>query len=130
MSRPRTPPAQITEAIRRAGGNVSAAAALLCLEPSTVRRRLCEAPHLWPAEVSRERPRATTARAPRVPAPPTFDAAAMLRAIREAGGSVAAAARALGISRQGLHDRLSRHRLWPEGVPRERRASAWQSESV
>jgi len=121
LSRPRTPPAQVTEALRRAGGDVAAAAAMLAVDPSAVRHRLRESPHLWPTEVSRERLRATTERAPRTTAPPTFDAAAMLRAIREAGGSVAAAARALGISRQGLHDRLSRHPLWPAGVPRERR---------
>lgn len=121
MSRPRTPPAQITEAIRRAGGNVSAAAALLCLEPSTVRRRLCEAPHLWPAGVARGRPRPEKAIPPRPTRRPTFDVEAMLRAIREADGSVVAAARALGLSRQGLHERINRHHLWPEGVPRERR---------
>lgn len=121
MSRPRTPPAQITEALRRAGGNVSAAAALLCLEPSTVRRRLCEAPHLWPAGVSRGRPRPEKALHPRPDRRPTFDVEAMLRAIREANGSVVTAARALGLSRQGLHERISRHHLWPEGVPRERR---------
>lgn len=121
MSRPRTPPAQITEALRRADGDVSAAAALLCLEPSTVRRRLCEAPHLWPAGVARGRPRPEKALPPRPARRPTFDVEATRRAIREAGGSVAAAARTLGLSRQGLHERINRHHLWPEGVPRERR---------
>lgn len=124
MSRPRTPPAQITEALRRAGGNVSAAAALLCLEPSTVRRRLCEAPHLWPAGVARGRPRPEKALPPRPARRPTFDVEAMLRAIREANGSAVAAARALGLSRQGLHERINRHHLWPEGAPRERRPTS------
>lgn len=124
MSRPHTPPEQITEALRRAGGNVSAAAAMLCLDSSTVRRRLCEAPSLWPAGVPRGRRRTEKTPAPRAARRPTFDVEATLRAIREAGGSVVTAARALGISRQGLHERINRHHLWPAGVPRERRPTS------
>lgn len=119
MSRPHTPPEQVTEALRRAGGNVPAAAAMLCVSASTVRRRLREAPHLWPVGVVRERPSEASAPAPCSAPRPTFDVDATLRAIREACGSVAVAARTLGISRQGLHDRIDRHHLWPEGVPRE-----------
>lgn len=130
MSRPRTPPAQVTEALRRAGGNVSAAAAMLCVSASAVRRRLREAPHLWPVGVARERPRKASAPALRTTPQPTFDVDAMLRAIREAGGSVAVAARALGISRQGLHDRIGRHHLWPEGVPREVRRVDGETDAV
>ena len=114
MSRPHTPPEQITEALRRAGGNVSAAAAMLCVAASTVRSRLRETPSLWPDGVSRgraEKPKTSRRRDPRM-------VDATLRAIRDANGCVATAARALGISRQGLHHRINQHSVWPDGVPK------------
>ena len=119
MGTPRIQSEQIAEALRRSGGNVAVAAGMLAADPSTVRRRLVESPHLRPVKLARRRP-APTAHPHRLALPPSA-LEATAQALLDAGGNVAVAARVLGLSRQGLHDRLAIHGIWPEGVPRESR---------
>lgn len=123
LSRPHTPPEQVTEALRRANGELSLAAAMLGIDPSALRQRVRDNANLWPAGVPQPQ-RRTPARKPPVAREPPLseaDIEATRRALREAHGSMADAARVLGLTRQGVHYRVTAFDAWPSGVPRRRR---------
>ena len=119
MAYPRRTDAEVTAALIASGGWINAAARALGMTGHGLSTRLASRPDLWPHGVPR-RPRG----GPRLE---DADREVTTRAIRDAGGNVAAAARALGITKQGLTVRLRSHpELWPEGVPRRRPARGAQ----
>lgn len=108
----------VTAALRNAR-SISRAACELGVSRSTLIERIARRPEIWPVDVPR---RAAGQHADTHPhyRDPQIDRQ-VTDALRASGGSIAAAARALGISRQALHDRLARRpELWPEDVNRIR----------
>jgi len=91
--------AQIVDALREAQGIVQRAAVLLCVTPAAISQRLHADPSLWPDGVPRPAARDTSAKG--------VTDAQIVAALREGGGSVYAAAQALGVSRQTIYARLA-----------------------
>lgn len=113
--------ARTRAALLAARGDFAEAGKALGLRPASVRMRCRARDDVWPEELgarsfgARKRPSPKAAKRPL--------SAAILgdthEAIRAADGVVAAAARALGLSAQGLHARLVVHpEAWPAGVKR------------
>lgn len=109
--------AQLTAALRRAGGCMADAARDLGIAHGTLRGRLSARPSLWPRGIQRQSARRGPERD--VIGPRTATAIERTReAIRASGGNVAAAARALGTTRENLRLRALRYRdAWPDEIP-------------
>lgn len=116
--------AEVTAALRASGGDVRRAAEALGIRNTSVEARLSRRPQVWPAEIPRA-PRAPRAAARRRAPSLRSLGAALSIVLRATGGDIAAAARAIGVTRQALSARLKAHpELWPEDVPRRRRRTA------
>lgn len=117
--------ARTRAALLAAKGDIARAGRALGLRANSVRMRCRARADVWPKELGgrrfapRERSAVGVAKRPL----PASVADATREAIRAAAGVVAVAARALGITHEGLSRRVAAHpEAWPEGVARRTRA--------